>query len=81
MPLAIPPLKKLEEIPDPKGLLWNLLSTASGLRPGRLRRFAPAPRMHRLADLIEDFSALRRLSAFQALEEELQRLLAERSWL
>lgn len=81
MPLAVPPLEKLEEIPDPKGLLWNLLSTASGLRPGRLRRFSPAPRMHRLADLIEDFSALRRLSAFQALEEELQQLLAERSWL
>jgi hypothetical protein len=81
MSLAVPPLERLEEIPDPKDLLWNLLSTASGLRSGRLRRFSPAPRIHRLADLIEDFSPLRRLSAFQALEEELQRLLIERSWL
>jgi hypothetical protein len=80
MPLEIPPLKRLEEVPDPKELLWNLLSDASGLRPGRLRRFDPAPRIHRLADLIEDFSPLRRLSAFQALEEDLRRLLAERSW-
>jgi hypothetical protein len=80
MPLAIPPLKKLEDVPDPKQLLWSLLATASGLRPGRLRRFDPAPRTHRLADLIEDFSSLRRLSAFQALEDDLRRLLAERSW-
>jgi hypothetical protein len=81
MPLAMPPLKKLEDVPDPKQLLWNLLSTASGLRSGRLRRFGPAPRTHRLADLIEDFSPLRQLVAFQALEDDLRRLLAERSWL
>jgi hypothetical protein len=81
MHLEIPPLRRLEEVPDPKDLLWNLLATASGLRPGRLRRFDPAPRIHRLADLIEDFSPLRRLPAFQALEEDLGRLLTERSWL
>jgi hypothetical protein len=80
IPLALPPLKRLEEIPDPKSVLWDLLANASGLRPGRLRRFDPAPRIHRLADLIEDFSPLRRLSAFQALEEDLRRLLEERSW-
>jgi hypothetical protein len=81
IPLTIPPLKKLEEIHDPKALLWDSLSQASGLRPGRLRRFDPAPRIHRLADLIEDFSPLRRLPAFQALEKDLVQLLAERSWL
>lgn len=80
MPLDIPPIRKLEEIPDPKNLLWNLLEEASGLRSGRRRRFDPAPRIHRLADLIEDFSPLRRLSAFQSLEEELRQLLEERSW-
>jgi hypothetical protein len=78
--LSIPSLKKLEELPDPKSLLWDLLANASGLRPGRLRRFEPARRIHRLADLIEDFSPLRRLSAFQALEEDLRQLLEERSW-
>ena len=80
MSLELPPLKRLEEVPDPKNLLWSLLATASGLRPGRLRRFDPGPRIHRLADLIEDFSPLRGLSAFQALEEDLRQLLAERSW-
>jgi hypothetical protein len=81
MPLEIPSLKKLEDVPDPKDVLWKLLATASGLRPGRLRRFDPTPRIHRLADLIEDFSPLRRLSAFQALEEDLKRLLTQQSWL
>jgi hypothetical protein len=80
MPLAIPPLKRLEEVPDPKALLWDLLSNASGLRPGRLRRFDPARRIHRLADLIQDFTPLRRLSAFQALEDDLRQILEERSW-
>jgi len=80
MPLEMPLLRKLEEVPDPKQLLWSLLSTASGLRSGRLRRFGPAPRIHRLADLIDDFSPLRQLPAFQALEEDLSRLLAERYW-
>lgn len=80
MTLATPPLDRLEEIPDPKDRLWQLLSVASGLRPGRLRRFSPAPRVHRLAELIEDFSPLRRLSAFYALEEELKAVLVERVW-
>jgi hypothetical protein len=80
MPLALPPLRRLEAIPDPKSLLWGLLEEASGLRPGRRRRFEPAPRIHRLAELIEDFSPLRRLSAFRALEEDLQQLIDERSW-
>lgn len=81
MPLGLPPLEKLEEVHDPKEVLWGLLSTATGLRPGRLRRFVPGPRLHRLAELIEDFSPLRRLTAFQALEEDLKVLLGERSWL
>jgi hypothetical protein len=80
MSLAIPQLRKLEEVSDPKDLLWSLLEEASGLRPGRRRRFDPAPRIHRLADLIEDFSPLRQLPAFRALEEELRQLLEERSW-
>lgn len=78
--LPLPSLERVEEIPDPKALLLNLLTTASGLRPGRLHRFAPERRVHRLADLIEDFSPLRRLSAFQALEEDLRQVLLERSW-
>jgi hypothetical protein len=81
MPLDLPLPERLEEIPNPKDMLWRSLLSASGLRPGRLRRFFPAPRIHRLAELIEDFSPLRRLSAFEALEDDLRATLAERSWL
>lgn len=80
MPLEIPPLERLEDLADPKGLLWRTLMTASGLRPGRRHRFSPAARIHRVAELIEDFSPLRRLSAFQALEEDVKATLAERLW-
>lgn len=78
--LSLPPLHRLEEIPDPKELLYGLLYQASGLRPGRLSRFHPAARIHRLAELIEDFSPLRRLPAFQALETEVTALMNERCW-
>ncbi len=80
VPLEIPPMERLEEVADPKDLLWRALMTASGLRPGRRHRFLPAARIHRVAELIADFSPLRRLSAFQALEEDLRATLAERLW-
>lgn len=80
MPLEIPSLDRLEDLADPKGLLWKALMTASGLRPGRRHRFLPAARAHRVAELIEDFSPLRRLSAFEALEEDVKATLVERLW-
>jgi len=79
--LALPPLASVETIPDPKNLLYKLLEDASGLRAGRLHRFVPAARIHRLSELIEDFSPLRSLAAFRALEEDLREVLVERSWL
>ena len=80
MPLALPSLDRLEEAADPKEMLYGLLLLASGLRPGRRRRFRPEARVHRIAELIEDFSPLRNLPAFQALEDELAALIAARSW-
>jgi hypothetical protein len=81
MALNLPALTNVEGLADPKGLLCSALSTASGLRAGRLNRFRPEARIHRLSEVIEDFSPLRRLSAFQALEEELRTVLAAHSWL
>lgn len=80
-PLSLPTFDRIESLPDPKELLFDLLRAASGLRPGRRHRFDPALRLHRLAELIEDFSLLRRLPAFRALEEDLQAVLADRNWL
>ena len=77
-PLEMPSLLTLETLPDPKGSLYALLRGASGLPPRRQPH--PPERIHRLADLIEDFSPLRRLSAFRALEREVLALLEEQSW-
>lgn len=79
--LRLPAPSRLESIVDPKNLLWDLLRTACELGPSRLRRFNPAERVYRLAELIEDFSPLRSLSAFRALESNVARVLKENSWL
>jgi hypothetical protein len=78
-PLDMPPLGTLESLPQPKARLNGLLRAASGLPPRR--RFHPPPRIHRLADLIKDFSPLRHLPAFRELEADVLGILAERAWL
>jgi hypothetical protein len=80
VPLAVPVVGDLEAIPNAKDLLFKLLEIASELKGRRLRRLNVPERVHRLADLIQDFSPLRRLSAFEALEEDVRRILTERSW-
>jgi hypothetical protein len=78
--LEIPDIRKLEQLPDPKNILHQLLSTASGLNGRRLSKFNPHEKIHRLADLIDDFSPLRTLSAFQALEAEIQQVIEIQGW-
>ena len=80
-PLPMPSLGDLETVPDPKALLFELLEAASGLSGRHLRRLNIPARVYRLAELIQDFSPLRRLPAFEALEEEVRQVLTERSWL
>jgi len=78
--LTLPDLDEIEQIPDPKELVHGMLRQASELPSRRLRRFNPAVAIHRLAELIDDFSPLRGLPAFQALESDVRTLLVERSW-
>jgi hypothetical protein len=78
--LQLPVWKKIEDDPDPKEILYNLLRQASELPPGRLKKFAVNDRVHRLADLIDDFSPLRSLSAFAALESDVKNLVAAQAW-
>jgi hypothetical protein len=70
--LALPRLERCEEIPDPKALLHEALRTASELTGRRRKKFRPDVQVHRLADLVDDYSPLRRLPAFRALEGDLQ---------
>lgn len=69
--LILPPLKGLEAIPNPKKVLHDLLREASGLRGRRLDRFDAGERAVRVTSLIGDFSPLRALPAFSALETDL----------
>jgi hypothetical protein len=50
------------------------LRKASGLSGRRLKTFNVPGSQIRITDLIEDFSPLRKLKAFQRLEEDIYRL-------
>jgi len=78
--LELPPLSRLEALPDPKELLHQLLREASGLSGRRRRQFDTDRAVHRLADLIEDFSPLRALNAFRSLEEDVHSLTQLARW-
>ena len=80
VPLAMPVVQQLERLPDPKKTLHGLLKTASGLGGRRLRKFRMDQAVHRLAQAIQDYSPLRQLSAFRALEEEVEQTLNEKGW-
>ena len=78
--LALPSLSKIEALPDPKQTLHELLRAATELPARRLRKFAWEQAWHRLAQLVEDFSPLRQLSAFAAFEKELQAVIHAAEW-
>ncbi len=71
IPIQLPPLNRLESLPDPKSTLYELLRTASELHGRKLKKFRPQTSVHRLAECIDDFSPLRKLPAFQSLEKEI----------
>ena len=75
-PLALPPLKGLERVPDPKQTLYDALRTASELTGRHLARFKVTAAAYRVSELIGDYAPLRGVPAFDALEAELQTVLA-----
>ena len=79
-PLAMPDVQKLEELADPKQLIRELLSQASGLQGRRLERFNWRSSAHRVAEMISDFSILYRLAAFQRLAAEVKRVATAGQW-
>ena len=78
--LELPPVNRLEEIPDPKNLLNDLLRQASDLRRRRQRSFRVAKHARLVTEFIEDFSPLRQLSAFAAFEEEVSSAVQSNNW-
>ena len=80
VPLALPPVSKVEGLPDPKETLHDLLIKATDKTARRLKNFAVGQAIHRLVELIEDFSPLRSAPAFSTLEAELREVIATAGW-
>jgi hypothetical protein len=75
--LQLPHLPLVESLPDPKNLLYDLLREASELRGRRLKKFSVSKSAHLVAEYIEDYSPLRTLPAFNALEAELTNFVGQ----
>jgi hypothetical protein len=73
--LNLPQLRRFEEQANPKVLLHQALRDASELSGRRLRDFPVTQRVRRVAELIGDYGALRGLSAFRALEQDVRAAL------
>lgn len=70
--LPMPDVRRLENLPDPKRILHDLLRQASGLQGRRrLKRFDRdlGKCVQRVAQQIDDFHPLRKLAAFRMLED------------
>ena len=74
------PTRAWDRLPDPKAVLHGLLRGASGLSGRRLRRFRSHERVQRIAAFIGDFSPLRSLAAFQALDDGVATLIRNHAW-
>jgi hypothetical protein len=77
-PIDIPELRRLERVPDPKSVLESALRRAANKRGRDLERFNRdlSKRVHRVAELIDDFSPLRSLSAFVQFEARTSQAVA-----
>ncbi|MCE2393957.1 hypothetical protein J4G02_05100 [Candidatus Poribacteria bacterium] len=78
--LYLPAISRLEDLPDPKTVLHERLKQASNLKGRRLSGFPVSEYARRVTEFIQDFSPLRALSAFAALESELQQIIKQQGW-
>lgn len=78
--LEMPVVSRLERLADPKSVLNDLLRQACDLNRRRQRSFRVAKHARLVTEFIDDFSPLRQLSAFAALEEEISNAIKEYKW-
>jgi hypothetical protein len=71
IPLALPPLRQVEQLADAKGLLYEQLRIASEATGRRRADLNPVKMARRLAELITDWGPLLQLSGFRQLELDL----------
>ncbi|MBN9522435.1 hypothetical protein J0H58_28600 [bacterium] len=70
--LKLPQPKAVEGLPDPKAVLRELVRTASEATGRRLQKLDTSNVPRTIAANIDDFSPLRKLSAFRAFEDEVK---------
>jgi hypothetical protein len=80
IPLSLPNLRDVEGIADPKSVLHNLILEATELPTRRKKNFSAHNAALRITEYIEDFSTLRRLAAFSALEQQLVETIGQQRW-
>lgn len=73
-PLVLPNLNRLENIPDPKAILYELLREASGKKGRRRTSFDVREAAALVPKFVASFSPLRQLGAFARLEADLSKL-------
>ena len=76
-PLNLPLWQTVESMPSPKAWLHDAIRRASGRSARRLRSLSIGAAVKRIADLTIDFSPLRCLPAFQAVEADIRGFCAD----
>jgi hypothetical protein len=75
-PLSMPSVDRIENIPDPKQLLYDLLRNASGLSKRRLSAFRPGSQARLVTEYIGDMAVLRGLAAFRRFETDVENVIS-----
>jgi hypothetical protein len=78
--LDLPRLSSMEKLPNPKEVLNDAFRKAKDLNARRSQRVRTEKSLYLVAENITDFRPLRRLSAFQSLEEELRQVVESHGW-
>lgn len=78
--IALPTVSMIENLPNPKEILFQLIREASGLSGVRLKRLKPNRLAHNISQTIVDFAPLRTVPAFECLEQELLQIIEPQGW-
>ena len=79
--LNIPDIRTVENCPDPKNTLHDILVKASGTSGRRLKKFNArlSSKVQRISQVVQDFSPLKELEAFRCLEAEIHQFVELKS--
>jgi hypothetical protein len=70
--LNLPDIRRLEDVPDPKRVLRDALTRATGLNARRRSSFPVSRRVRMIANYVDDYSGLNVLPAFRALQQDIR---------